>query len=175
MAELTYPDIGLTRELLTNGEASREGWPSGYRRVFERVLVGHGSESFQRLSAGILAWEIQEKAGLRPRSESQAVLGASVVCSFGIGPIRLPVPCEVVWSEQDERIGGFGYGTLPGHPARGEEAFVAELTDDGEVWFSVLAFSKPAPGIFAATAPMSHLMQGFVTQKYLVAARALAK
>lgn len=175
MAELTYPQIGLTRELLRYGSESVADWPDGYRRVFERIPVGRGQERFNRLAVGILDWGIQQKAELRPRSSSQAVLGAEVVCGFGIGPLRLPVPCEVVWSECGERLAGFGYGTLPGHPASGEEAFVAELADDGEVWFSVLAFSRPRPGIYTLAAPVSQLMQGLVTRRYLAAAKALAK
>lgn len=174
VAELTYLQIGLTRELLRDGAESAAAWPVGYRRVFERIEVGHGVESFDRLSTGILDWEIQAGAGLRPRSAGSAVLGARVVCGFGMGPVRLPVPCEVVWSEQGERFSGFGYGTLPGHPASGEEAFVAELDDVGRVWFSVLAFSRPRPGIYTLGAPVSRLMQGLVTRRYLAAAAALA-
>ncbi|ABY25089.1 A3(2) glycogen metabolism cluster I [Renibacterium salmoninarum ATCC 33209] len=173
MGELTYPQIGLSRQLFENGPESAAGWPAGSRRVFERILIGHGVEAFNRLTDGILDWQIQRKAGLRPRSATRAVPGAQVVCSFGLGPLRLSVPCEVVWSEQGASVGGFGYGTLPGHPARGEEAFIAQLADDGAVWFSVLAFSKPSPGIFAMTAPASRFMQARVTRKYLAAAKAI--
>ncbi|MCB8808891.1 DUF1990 domain-containing protein, partial [Escherichia coli] len=67
------------------------------------------------------------------------------------------------------------YGTLTGHPASGEEAFAAELDEADRVWFSVLAFSRPRPGIYTLAAPVSRLMQKFVTRKYLVAARALAE
>ena len=175
VAELTYPQIGLTRELLRDGPESVAGWPGGNQRVFERIEVGRGAESFGRLSSGILDWGSQEAAGVRPRAEGPAVLGARVVCGFGVGPIRLPVPCEVVWSERGERFGGFGYGTLTGHPASGEEAFAAELDEADRVWFSVLAFSRPRPGIYTLAAPVSRLMQKFVTRKYLVAARALAE
>ncbi|CAM5304941.1 hypothetical protein SMICM304S_05948 [Streptomyces microflavus] len=39
---------------------------------------------------------------------------------------------------------GFGYGTLSGHPEIGEECFVVDLAEDGTVWFTVMAFSRPA-------------------------------
>ncbi|NEC24389.1 DUF1990 family protein, partial [Streptomyces parvus] len=45
---------------------------------------------------------------------------------------------------QEDGRTGFGYGTLTGHPERGEECFVVDLADDGTVWFTVLAFSRPA-------------------------------
>lgn len=154
---------------------SSENWPEGYRRVFHRVPVGQGEEVFLSLADGILNWGIQRGAGLRPQAEGPARPGVRVVCGFGWGPFRLPTPCRVVWSEfEDARLRGFGYGTLPGHPARGEEAFAAELGADGTVYFLVLAFSKPAPGIYTFGAPVSRLIQGLVTRRYLRAAKELA-
>ncbi|NEE19531.1 DUF1990 domain-containing protein, partial [Streptomyces sp. SID7499] len=71
--------------------------------------------------------------------------GGSVRVSLGLGPLRFTAPCEVIWTAygEDGRT-GFGYGTLAGHPERGEECFVVDLADDGTVWFTVLAFSRPA-------------------------------
>lgn len=169
-----YREVGLSRQLVAADAGSTEVWPAGYRRVFHRIRVGYGEQVFSRLAAGILHWDIQRKAGLRPVSDGDASIGVKVVCGFGWGPFRLPVPCQVVWSENSERFAGFGYGTLPGHPAKGEEAFVAEMTDDGEVYFSVLAFSTPAPGIYTLGAPVSRIIQGLVTKRYLKAARELA-
>ncbi|WP_394940658.1 DUF1990 family protein [Psychromicrobium sp. YIM B11713] len=173
--DFSYSQVGLSRSLVEAGPASTELWPQGYRRVFQRIEVGHGPEVFERLSESILNWGIQRGAGLRPQAEGPATVGNRVVCGFGWGPLRLPVPCRVVWSDaEDPRLRGFGYGTLPGHPARGEEAFVAELADDSVVHFSVLAFSKPAPGIYTLGAPVSQLIQRVVTARYLRAARDLA-
>lgn len=172
--DFSYPEVGLSRQLLTAEAGSTEIWPLGYRRVFHRILLGQGEQIFSQLAAGILHWEIQRKAGLQPVAGGEATLGVKVVCGFGWGPFRLPVPCQVVWSENSDRLAGFGYGTLPGHPARGEEAFAAEMTDDGEVYFSVLAFSSPAPGIYTLGAPVSQLIQRWVTKRYLNAARELA-
>ncbi|BCB90192.1 hypothetical protein Psuf_075050 [Phytohabitans suffuscus] len=62
----------------------------------------------------------------------------------GLGPFRMHAPCAVVWAEEGERRAGFGYGTLAGHPLRGEEAFVVTLDPDGTVWLDVVAFSRPA-------------------------------
>jgi uncharacterized protein (UPF0548 family) len=50
----------------------------------------------------------------------------------------------VVWTATEHDHAGFGYGTLPGHQAKGEEAFTVERDADGRVWFAVTAFSVPA-------------------------------
>ena len=61
----------------------------------------------------------------------------------GSDPLQLSVPCEVVWVERTADRVGFGYGTLPGHLFRGEEAFTVERDDAGDLWFVVTAFSVP--------------------------------
>ena len=113
----------------------------------------------------------------------RAVVGARVVSGFGVGNLRLPVPCEVVWAMEPQlapgpdgtevRMAGFGYGTLPGHPALGEEAFIAMMGADGRVQFRLLAFSKPAGLIFALGSPVTKLAQAGVTRSYQHAARSL--
>ena len=91
-----------------------------------------------------------------------------MVSGFGVGNLRLPVPCEVVWALEpagsgpdgaEVELAGFGYGTLPGHPAVGEEAFLAMKTDDGGVHFRLLAFSKPAGLIYKLGSPVTKLTQ----------------
>jgi uncharacterized protein (UPF0548 family) len=60
------------------------------------------------------------------------------------GPLRLWAPCRVVWTVDERRRAGWAYGTLPGHPQCGEEAFVVSRDGSGTVWLTVLAFSRPA-------------------------------
>jgi uncharacterized protein (UPF0548 family) len=54
---------------------------------------------------------------------------------------------------------GFGYGTLPGHPFRGEEGFVASRAPDGSVWFTVTSFSRPARWYGRAAGPILPVFQ----------------
>jgi hypothetical protein len=53
-------------------------------------------------------------------------------------------PCRVVYVIDEPRRRGFAYGTLPGHPESGEEAFVLEQRDDGTIASNIIAFSRPA-------------------------------
>ena len=48
---------------------------------------------------------------------------------------------------------GFGYGTLPGHPERGEEAFVVGRDDADGVWFEVPRSAARPAGSRAPPAP----------------------
>jgi len=181
---LNYPHMGQTRSIAAQPSGQGE-WPQGFGTlVDEQVRVGTGPAAFAALAEGIMTWQIQRLAGLRVSAPPRAVPGARVVSGFGVGKVRLPVPCEVVWSLEPGRVvradgvelemAGFGYGTLPGHPALGEEAFLALLTDDGGVYFRVLAFSKPSGLLFALGAPVTKLTQKSVTKSYVQAARRLA-
>lgn len=179
---LDYPFLGLTR-LAAQRTAETIDWPKGFDHVDKTLAVGAGQEAFDALAEGILSWEIQRRAGLQVKAPPRAEVGAHVVSGFGVGNLRLPVPCEVVWAlepqllsgpdGQEMQMAGFGYGTLPGHPALGEEAFIAMKKSDGGVYFRLLAFSKPAGFIYALGAPVTKLTQAGVTRSYQQAARTL--
>lgn len=170
MSDLTYLDVGLTQHF---------AWPAGFRPLRHRILVGQGERSFQQLANGILTFNLHRGAGLQVAADSRAAVGSLVVVAFGVGKFRLEAPCEVVWVEESDnddgaRRAGFGYGTLPGHPERGEEAFIAELTEEGSVHFEVRAFSRHANWFYQLGAPVARSCQWLATRGYLHAARQLA-
>jgi uncharacterized protein (UPF0548 family) len=168
---LNYPGIGSTE----NGHA-----PAGYATVLKEVQIGTGLAVYRRVAEGILGWELQRRAGLRVRADSpRAVPGARVVSDLGAGPFRLNAPCQVVWvrepgREDKPQSAGFGYGTLPGHPARGEESFEVEINGRGEVFLRIRAFSKPANWFYAAGGVVTRAAQRYVTSRYIDGARTLA-
>ena len=166
-----YPGVGGTEQ----GSA-----PEGYDRVLEEARLGSGLDVYRRVADGILGWELQRRAGLRVRADSLRVVPrAHVVSGFGVGPFRLPAPCQVVWVREPTPGGvpqsaGFGYGTLPGHPARGEESFEVEINSQGEVWLRIRAFSRPANWFYAAGGLVTRAAQRYVTSRYIEGARTLA-
>jgi uncharacterized protein (UPF0548 family) len=168
---LNYPGIGSTQ----NGIP-----PEGFPCLVTQAYLGEGPATFHRVARGILAWELQRLSGLRVRAESDAVVpGARVVSGFGVGPFRINAPCEVVWVRQPAsgagpQSAGFGYGTLPGHPARGEEAFEVSIDNRGRVFLRITAFSRPSNWIYAAGALLTRAAQRHVTSRYIEGARQLA-
>lgn len=169
---LNYPGIGSTEQ---------GGTPGGFASVLEEARLGSGLAVYRRVAEGILSWELQRRAGLRVSADSPEVVpGARVVSGFGVGPFRLNAPCEVVWVHEPSPDGvpqsaGFGYGTLPGHPARGEESFEVEINGQGEVWLRIRAFSRPSNWFYAAGGMVTRAAQRHVTGRYIEGARALAK
>ena len=168
---LNYPGIGSTE----HGQA-----PPGYPSLVSRTYLGDGPETYRRVAQGILAWELQKRSGLRVRTTSDAVVpGARVVSGFGVGPFRINAPCEVVWVRRPVPGGGpqsagFGYGTLPGHPVRGEEAFEVVIDAAGRVFLKITAFSRPSNWFYAAGSALAGRAQRHVTSRYIGSAHELA-
>lgn len=90
--------------------------------------------------------------------------GDTVVMRIGLWP--RDVPCRVIYVVDEPDRKGFAYGTLPGHPERGEEAFVVERTDDDSVWLTIRAFSRPANPLIWLGYPLVRLMQELYTRRY---------
>jgi uncharacterized protein (UPF0548 family) len=71
------------------------------------------------------------------------------------------------FSPKGDRSWGFAYGTLPGHPEQGEEAFVVSLDPEGSVRFEIRAFSRPASRLVELSGPIGRSVQRRATEGYL--------
>jgi uncharacterized protein (UPF0548 family) len=130
MSEFSYAEVGATRE---------EPLPPGYRHLHYRTELDRAD--FAAAADAILTFRMHRATGARINATAdRAAPGVGV--TVGLGP--LTVPCAVVWAADGDELAGFSYGTLPGHQARGEEAFTVERDARGRVWFTVTAFSVPA-------------------------------
>ncbi|MCA1269619.1 DUF1990 domain-containing protein [Streptomyces rubiginosohelvolus] len=158
MSTLTYPEVGATR---------LGPLPRGYHHLHHSTRVGRGAEDFAAAGAAITEWRMHRASGARVEASARrAEPGGDVRISVGLGPLRFAAPCEVIWTayEEDGRT-GFGYGTLPGHPENGEECFVVDLAEDGTVWFTVLAFSRPASWYTRLAGPLVPVVQHWYARR----------
>ncbi|WP_270352994.1 DUF1990 family protein [Microbacterium testaceum] len=154
MDGLTYTEVGATA-----GEM-----PPGYHHVRARRVVGHGRADFERAADALLAGEAQRRAGARVTlSETPMRAGTRVTMRLWV----FRIPCLVVWAERTDTVAGFAYGTLPGHPERGEERFTLTLQPTGEVVFDIAAFSAPGRWFTRVGAPLGRLVQAWMTRRYL--------
>jgi uncharacterized protein (UPF0548 family) len=164
--DLTYAEVGGTRT---------DSMPAGYRHVRRHAIIGQGAAVFAAVRAGMLGFEIHRGAGLRVRASGPPAVGVTFDTGIGFGPVRIWAPCRVVWySDDDDDEFGYGFGTLPGHPARGEEAFALTRHRD-DVHFTVRAFSRPATWYMRLGGPIATLMQDRASDRYLASARGLAR
>lgn len=154
----TYPEVGATR----SGRL-----PCGYRHDrYERVL-GRGEEVFDRAVAALRSWQAQIGAGARVFPDGARV-GAedTVVLLLRAAALWAALPCRVVYVDDDPHRFAFAYGTLPGHPERGEVAFAIDGGGD-RVVFRIVSFSRPVDPLARLGSPLARLIQRRVTNRYL--------
>ncbi len=157
----TYAEVGATLAMPTSA------LPEGYHHLHESYAIGRGRPAYDDAVERLLAWGVQRGAGLRVTASSDRVeVGAVAVVRIGFGRLAVKAPVRVVGVIDESTRGGFAYGTLPGHPERGEELFLVELTDDGTVTLSIIAFSRAGSWLSHCVGPVGRLVQRRVTRRY---------
>lgn len=153
----TYREVGATA-----GEL-----PDGYHHIRRSAVIGRGRERFEGAAEKVMRWGMLRGAGLGVTPSSD-VAGVGSVVIVRLGPVAAPARVVYVVDVANER--GFAYGTLRGHAEAGEEKFAVRydpVTD--EVLAEVTAFSRHATWWSRALAPLTSLLQGVVTKRYLSA------
>lgn len=154
------------------GAALTSTLPSGFHHQCVEIDVGAGRATFDRAVAGLRAWEAHHVVGLRVLPPGASVVpGATVLVAVGTRSFAVAAPCRIVAVLDEADRWGFAYGTLPGHPECGEEAFVVSLTERGRVRFGVTSFSRPAGTLTRLAGPLARLVQRLATRSYLHALR----
>ncbi|MBH0115697.1 DUF1990 domain-containing protein [Salinibacterium sp. NG253] len=183
-APVTYGAVGATR-----GSTFTVLPPAGFRRVQRSARIGHGEQRWAFAREQILTWGVKRRSGFGvtllprdPHGELQDLSadsadhpfvrpGDTIVLSVGRGRYTAHEPVRVVYVVDDPTVAGFAYGTLEGHPLRGEESFMIERRDDNSVWMTVRSFSRPASFKWMLLSPALRIFQYLVVSRYL---RALA-
>ena len=147
VSDLTYRPVGATR----TGDL-----PPRFNHLHYRLPIGTGEDVYRRAGEAILTFAMHRGTGAQIRATAERA-APGVRLTVGAGPVR--APCEIVWTAQDQVKTGFGYGTRPGHPEQGEEAFFVTHDEQDRVWFHVVAFSRPAWLLMKAGGPAGVLFQ----------------
>jgi uncharacterized protein (UPF0548 family) len=95
----------------------------------------------------------------------------TLVASFGPFRVREPVRVVAVVDLSDRY--GFAYGTRPGHPVTGEEAFIVHRHRDGSVWFTLRSLTRPGLGRWRLAFPVTLLAQRWYRHRYTNALRSI--
>lgn len=157
--EVTYEELGVTRS---------ETLPPGYRHDHLTVPVGRGDLAWRRAQDAIRGWRAHLHAGLRiTPADAPIAEGGTVVASRSVGPLLLVAPCRIIYTTKTSTRFGFAYGTLPGHPEQGEEAFHVQLDRHGDVTAEIVAFSRPADLTTRLAGPVARQIQKVATKRYI--------
>jgi uncharacterized protein (UPF0548 family) len=150
----SYPEVG----------GSAAAVPMGYNVDHNRVQLGIGEATWHRAVEAIRAWQMFNMPWVRlhwPNAPMQVGTDVAVsVRHFGFYSLNA---CRIVYVVHDEnpmKRMGFAYGTLMEHAESGEERFTVEWNrDKDEVWYDILAFSRPRQMLVRLGFPLSRLLQ----------------
>lgn len=102
-------------------------------------------------------------------SHERVETGAVAELRLGVGRLGLRAPVRVVDVVDEPTRRGFAYGTLPGYPESGEESFVVELGETGDVTLTITAVSRPASRLARLAGQVGRRVQSRITDRYLAA------
>jgi uncharacterized protein (UPF0548 family) len=159
----SYGEVGATAGSL----------PAGYHH--DRVETDLGADEggrFERAGHALFDWAPQRGARIR-------ILPDQPVAADGAFVLALPMPgfgwaiapARVAYMLEEPDRAGYAYGTLPGHPERGEEAFIVSRSH-GRVRFEVIAFSRPSALLARLGKPVARALQVRTIWTYLKAMEA---
>ncbi|WP_435016721.1 DUF1990 family protein [Tundrisphaera sp. TA3] len=122
--------------------------PSGYILDHTRIKLGDGEAVFDRARSALRHWDQFRLGWVRIEPEDAPIevgtLVAVVARKLGLWWSNA---CRIIYVIDDDgpvRRFGYAYGTLPDHAGTGEERFQVEWdTATGEVYYDILAFSRP--------------------------------
>lgn len=160
-AEPTYAEVGST----LSGAAAPDF-------AAEREL-GTGRDTFDRARAALRAFVPQRAVASVLPEDAVAVEGATVLIALRLGPITVVAPDRIVAVVDEADRWGFAYGTLPGHPERGEEAFEVFARPDGSVLARVAVSARPALPASSLLAPVVERVSRHYAGRYLDALQAV--
>lgn len=134
----TYSEVGSTSGLI----------PPLYTTDHDRVQLGSGLSAWTKAVAAIKNWEMFSLGWVRmywPSTPMVSGENIAVLASY-LGCHWLNA-CRIVYMVDEDgpvKRYGFAYGTLEDHAESGEERFLVEWNrHNDEVWYDLLAFSRP--------------------------------
>jgi uncharacterized protein (UPF0548 family) len=138
--------------------------PARYALDHTRVKLGVGGKVFAIAKSALQGWHQFQLGWLEAWPPDTTIVKGQAIAilarSIGLWWLNA---CRIVAVIDDDgpiRRFGFAYGTLPKHAGSGEERFLIEWdTSNGDVWYDILAFSRPRHFLVKLGYPIVRLTQ----------------
>ncbi|GAA3096358.1 uncharacterized protein (UPF0548 family) [Kribbella aluminosa] len=143
----------------------------GVRCYHHTVRIGSRGPHWADVTTELLRWGVKTRSGFSIQGDPTVLPGRRYWLIARLGPFRIHEPVQVVAVVDEPTRVGFAYGTLAGHPVRGEETFLVERRTDGSVWLTLRSRTRPAPGLRSLVYPLALVAQQFYRWRYFRALR----
>lgn len=146
-------------------------WPAvdtAFRRSEVSSVVGRGDGVWIRASADLLHWRVKTRSGFAVVGPVPVSVGDRPLIRVRLLGISVVEPVEVVHVVMERDRVRFAYRTLPGHPVRGEEAFIVDRDGNGVVSITVRSLTARSDVAgWRAVHPILRVAQRIVRRRYL--------
>lgn len=141
--------------------------PEGFHRSEVSVIIGQGESVWTRAAADVLCWRVKTASGFQVDVVGRVTAGDEVRVTAKPLGVRVVEPvCVLTVVDGPDRV-GFAYGTLPGHPIAGEEAFIVHR-DGGHTHLTVRSLTQRAQEQpWRSLFPLLRVAQRFAHARYL--------
>lgn len=161
--------VGATARYASMTAPGAESWsatPAGFRRYERTTRVGAGEDTWTRASADLLRWGVKTRSGFEVSPSDEIAVGDRPIITARALGLTVREPVEVVDVVREPGLVGFAYRTLPGHPVRGEEAFILRRRGDA-VTLTLRTLTRPSttPG-WAVLYPALRVAQAVSRRRY---------
>lgn len=169
-----YQEVGATSYV---GAPLPQHLAARYDVDHHLFAIGRGRDTYARARRALAQWRHFEIPWLELHgARGEVAPGQTVATLVRVLGVWLVSPCRVVHAALDEGasdVASFAYGTLRGHPLRGEERFtVAYDPATNEVTYEIAVFSAPEIALARLGRPFARRLQ----RRFVAAsARALAR
>lgn len=159
----SYPEVGATHA----------GPPPGYDVDHNRTKVGTGVEAFEAGKQAIREWKMFDFPWVELCwPDTPIEVGQNVAILAGHLRFYSLNASRIVYTIDEGHRFGFAYGTLVEHVEIGEERFSIEYDPDtSEVWYDLLAYSRPGHILARLSYPFGRYLQHEFAKDSLAAMR----
>lgn len=168
-SRFSYSEVGATLSEI----------PPRYNVDHNRVLLGKGEALFHRAALALRDWKMFDLGWVRVYPSAPAIrTDENVAVIARWGGLYFVNACRIVDTIHEhvpmQRF-GFIYGTLEDHAESGEERFTVEWDHHkDEIWYDILAFSRPHQLLARVGYPLARRLQKrFAADSMRVMARAV--
>ncbi len=139
--------------------ATQEGL-SAYKHDNNKILLGEGDAIFAAAKQAIRQWAMFPGGWAKIYSDKTPleVGRVVVICARVMGFWWLNTARIVHVVDKEDRF-GFAYGTLTHHAESGEELFLVEMDEQGQVWYRIEAYSQPQHWLARYSYPLPRFYQ----------------
>jgi uncharacterized protein (UPF0548 family) len=142
-----------------------------YRRSEVSALVATDDTDWDRIADDLLHWRVKTRSGFLVDSPTRVTVGDRPLIRVRLLGLTVVEPVEVIDVIDESSRVGFAYRTLPGHPVRGEEAFIVDRIRDG-VTLTVRSLTAASDVPFwRLVHPLLRIAQTVTRRRYLRALR----